>query len=221
MDTDSTSTLAFSAGGLVGLCAVVIVVVLVARSMRAGKAQDFVRTLAQIMQLRKIVGDRDAACAALGFSGFMLPPGSSPDVYVGRVEGCEVRIGSVRWAPKGQSERTTVLAFVKPPRDLATKFEAATETWALLSPLAMAGFAQVSPYLGTTSIRAGDPEAAKRILAKDPQLQKRVETILADHSQLGRIAHDGVRASLDPSKEPVAVIDDIGHLIFAAKKLAE
>jgi hypothetical protein len=151
----------------------------------------------------------------------MLPPGSTPEAYVGRVEGCEVRIGSVRWAPKGQGERTTVLAFVKPPRDLATKFEAVTETWTGISPIAMAGYAQASPFIGSTTIRAGDPEAARRILTKDPELQKRVEALLMDKSQLGRISHDGVRGSLDPSKEPVAVIDDIGHLIFMAKKLAE
>jgi hypothetical protein len=220
MDSDG-NTLAYAAGGLVGFCVLVIVVVLVVRSTKAGKADDFVKGLAQIMQLRKMVGDRDALCAAIGFSPFMLPSGSTPEVYVGRLEGIDLRVGSVRWAPKGAAERTDAVAFVKLPRELVTKFELATEVWAQLSPIALAGHAASLPYAGGGSVRAGDPEAAIRLLGRDPQVEKRVHAIMTQSSQLGRVSNESVRGALDTSKPHEAVIDDIGYMIFVAKKLCE
>src|SRR5689334_15627575 len=98
---DDSSTLWYAAGGLVGLSFTVIVVVLVVRKMKAGSSEQFVGALAEILQLRRVMGGRDGACAALGLPPFSIQSGSEPIAYQGKVAGVDAAIGGVHWSPKG------------------------------------------------------------------------------------------------------------------------
>jgi hypothetical protein len=217
---EDSSTLWYAAGGVVAFSITVIVIVLVVRSASAGKAEAFVSALAQVLQFRKVIGGRDAACNALAVPPFSIAPGYEPIAYQGKVAGVDAAIGAVKWSPKGGSPRVTVVAAVRMPRELATKFEAVSSVWADVHPLAMAGYQHTAPFLGNGVIRSNDPDGAVRLVSRDPAMQRDVEYVVTNREGLGRVAHDNVRVVIDPSWEPVAAVEVLERIIKLVQKMA-
>ena len=90
--------------------------------------------------------------------------------------------------------------------------------WADLHPSAMAGFQQSVGFVGTSVVRSNDADGAVRFLVRDPVARRDIEAILTK-GELGRVSNDTLRAVLDPSKEPVAAVEELERLVRLAKML--